>query len=168
MKKDFLTPKMISRIAIFIALSVVGAYIKFPSPTGTVAMDSSPGYFGALAFGYIPGAIIISLGHIATAFSTGFPLGTLHILVAVFMAIAGLLFRFGYKLAGKVTDNEVAKLTVACLLGAGFNSITGILEAPIIGWGMAIGLTPSLAVASFANAIVAGIAYGIVKRAEIL
>ncbi|RLG11243.1 MAG: alpha-ribazole transporter, partial [Thaumarchaeota archaeon] len=56
----FFTARRVARMAIFIALSVVGAFIKFPSPTGTVAMDSCPGFFSALTWGYIEGAIVIA------------------------------------------------------------------------------------------------------------
>ncbi|MGI6424678.1 MAG: hypothetical protein ACOX2A_05490 [Tepidanaerobacteraceae bacterium] len=38
-------------MGMFIALSIVGAFIKIPSPTGTVALDSAPGYTAALLLG---------------------------------------------------------------------------------------------------------------------
>ena len=57
-KKEFWTVKRIARVAILIALSGVGALIKIPSPTGTVALDSAPGYFTAVAFGPVEGMIV--------------------------------------------------------------------------------------------------------------
>lgn len=61
-RQKFFTVKRVARMAIFTALSVVGAFIKIPSPIGTVAMDSCPGYFSALAWGYREGGIVIALG----------------------------------------------------------------------------------------------------------
>lgn len=57
-KKVYFTPKRIARVAILVALSAVGAFIKLPSPTGTVALDSAPGFVAAAAFGPGEGAKI--------------------------------------------------------------------------------------------------------------
>src|SRR5688500_8718746 len=93
MKKNFWSPKRVARIAILIALSGVGALIKIPSPTGTVALDSAPGYFTAAAFGPLEGGLVAGLGHLFTAATTGFPLGIpMHLLVGVEQAIWALLF----------------------------------------------------------------------------
>lgn len=164
-RKVFFTARRIARMAIFIALSVVGAFIKIPSPTGTVAMDSCPGFFSALAWGYLEGGIVIALGHIATAASVGFPLGILHILIAILMVIAAALFRFG----GTVLPKKWGiNLIVAILLGGTFNGLMALIMTPILGWGLAIAITPSLLVASYVNTIVAAIAYGIVSKAKLL
>ena len=77
-----------ARLAIFSALSVVGSLIKIPSPVGSLAFDSFPGFFVALLFGPAEGALVSGLGHIATAATSGFPLGILHIPIAIGMALA--------------------------------------------------------------------------------
>ncbi|MCG8616904.1 MAG: ECF transporter S component, partial [Desulfobacterales bacterium] len=59
--------KEVAFTAIFIALSAVGAMIKIPSPVGTIGLDSGPGYFCGLAFGYRTGSLVIFIGHLLTA-----------------------------------------------------------------------------------------------------
>ncbi len=87
-KNEFWSPKRAARMAILIALSGVGALVKIPSPTGTVALDSAPGYFAAIAFGAIEGPIVAVIGHIFTALTTGFPLGfPVHLYIAVQMGV---------------------------------------------------------------------------------
>lgn len=75
---DELTPsvmnvRQIARIGVFIALSAVGAMIKRPSPVGTIGLDAAPGFFCALAFGYVEGAAVIAIGHLLTSAVLGFP-----------------------------------------------------------------------------------------------
>jgi uncharacterized membrane protein len=161
-RQKFFTVKRVARMAIFTALSVVGAFIKIPSPIGTVAMDSCPGYFSALAWGYREGGIVIALGHLATATSVGFPLGALHVLIAILMSIAAILFRFSATMTPKKWS---ANLVIAVLVGGTFNGLMALIIAPLIGLGLAIAITPSLLVASYANTIVAAIAYRIVSKA---
>ena len=72
-RKEYFTPRRIARMSILIAISAVGALIKVPSPTGTVALDSCTGYFSAVTFGWGEGSIVAGLGHLLTAFTTGFP-----------------------------------------------------------------------------------------------
>jgi hypothetical protein len=164
-RKGFFTARRIARMAIFIALSVVGAFIKIPSPTGTVAMDSCPGYFSALAWGYREGGIVIALGHLATAATVGFPLGVLHLLIAVLMIVAAILFRFG----GTVVPRKWGiNLVAAVLLGGTFNGLMALIMAPLLGWGLAIALTPSLLVASYIDTAISAIAYSIVSKAKII
>jgi hypothetical protein len=164
-QKGFFTARRIARIAIFTALSVVGAFIKIPSPTGTVALDSVPGYFSALAWGYREGGIVIALGHLATAASVGFPLGALHFLIAVLMIVAAILFRFGGTVAPKKWG---INLVAAVLLGGTFNGLMALMMAPLLGLGLAIALTPSLLVASYIDTAIAAIAYSIASKSKIL
>jgi hypothetical protein len=164
-KTRFWTPKRVARVAIFIALSVVGSLIKIPSPTGTVAMDSSPGFFSALAWGYVEGAIVIAFGHLATAASVGFPLGVLHLLIAGLMIVAATLFRL---FATKLPKNGKVNLIIAVIVAATFNGLEAIMIAPLIGLGLAIALTPSLLVASFVDVIVPAVLYETVSRAKIV
>lgn len=145
----------IARIAIFTSLAVIGSFIKIPSPIGTVALDSLPGYFSVLAFGYIDGAIIAALGHIATSANVGFPLGFLHIPVALFMMVSTALLKASYDHIG---------LVVGVIIAATFNGLGGFLFSPFLGFGLAVALTPSLMAASYINVIVASIIFQAVKR----
>ncbi|MEM1545917.1 MAG: ECF transporter S component [Candidatus Methanomethylicia archaeon] len=147
----------IARIAIFTSLAVIGSFIKIPSPTGTVALDSLPGYFSILAFGYIEGVVIAALGHIATSMNAGFPLGFLHILIALFMMGATSLLKLSY-------DYLPKGLVIGTIIAATFNGLGGFLFSPFFGLGLAVALTPSLMVASYVNVILASIIFQSIKR----
>jgi len=156
-RRPFWTPLRIARMAIFIALSYIGALIKIPSPTGTVAMDSCPGYFSALAWGYIEGAIVISLGHIFTAASVGFPLGLpMHLLIAIQMALWAMVLRF---LAHKV--HWIAGIIVTAFCNS---VVSGAVAGMIISWGLFWAILPSLIFASFINIVVATVAWLTIKK----
>jgi uncharacterized membrane protein len=79
----------VARISVFCALSVIGSFIHFPGPIQTVAFDSAPGFFVALYFGAFDGAVVMGIGHVATSIVNGFPLGALHIPIALDLALAG-------------------------------------------------------------------------------
>ncbi|KQU17790.1 hypothetical protein ASG65_26090 [Bacillus sp. Leaf13] len=85
--------RKISTIAIFIALSAVGAMIKVPSPIGSMALDSFPALLAAVILGPVSGAIVAGLGHIISAFIGGMTLGPFHFLIMVEMAV--LVWMFG-------------------------------------------------------------------------
>jgi len=145
-------------MAIFIALSYVGALIKIPSPTGTVAMDSCPGYFSALAWGYAEGAIVIALGHIFTAATVGFPLGIpMHLLIAAEMAIWAAVLRFTtYKI------HWVAGIAAATFC----NGVLGaLITGVVVSWGLFWALLPFLVVASLIDITIAVIVWLIVSKA---
>ncbi len=144
----FLEPVRVARMAILIALSVVGALIKIPSPTGTVALDAVPAYFAALAFHPLEGGIIGAIGHIITAMTTGFPLGVpLHLLVAAEMVV--FVWVFGY-LARRV--NVIVAAVVAVILN-GF--VGALLTIPIAGTGLFAALVLPLTVTTIITVILA-------------
>lgn len=87
--------KIIVLMGLFIALSFVGANIKVPSPTGTVAFDSAPGFLAALFLGPIYGAITAALGHIFTSLFAGFPLSfPIHLYIALQMAVFAAIYSY--------------------------------------------------------------------------
>jgi hypothetical protein len=93
--------KRLVLLSLMAALSAVGAYVIIPSPVGTVALDSAPGYLASLLFGGISGGVVLLLGHLISAVKSGFPLGIIHLLIAVLMGgvWAGLcLFKYCNKL----------------------------------------------------------------------
>jgi len=97
-------------IALFIALSYGGSYIKI---FGSIAFDSFPGFLAALLLGPIHGAIIGFLGHLFTALTSGFPLSIpLHMVIAASMAITMLVFGYSYKaLINKVSQTSTIIIT---------------------------------------------------------
>lgn len=154
-KGNYSKTRLVSEIALFSALSGVGAMIPVPSPVGSVALDSFPGYFMALWRGSLSGALVCAIGHLLSALRAGFPLGYLHVPVALLMA-----------LVGATTAVVKRKMCVIAGLAAGISMNTAgvVLAVPTMGWEILPILTPILFVASLINAAVAGIIYGAIKR----
>lgn len=161
LQKSVWNVKRISIIAIFIALSAVGALIKIPSPVGTVGLDSAPGYFSALAFGGIEGALVIAMGHMLSSAVVGFPLSIpVHIFIAVQMALWALAFRWVNKKFGLI-----AASIVAIFLNGVVGSFTMLLMG---GMGAVLGLMPFLVVGSALNVIVAAVSYKAIKGSKLI
>ncbi|NLW21911.1 MAG: ECF transporter S component [Tissierellia bacterium] len=141
--------KTLAMVAMLIALSAIGALIKV---FNTVAFDSMPGYFAALYLGGGYGAMVISLGHLLTAITSGFPLGiTIHIYIAIQMAVYAYLFRLFYK-----RFNPYVGIIVGTLLNG---PISALLYVPLFGWGFFVGWSLPLTIASFANILLASLVY---------
>lgn len=81
-------------VGVFSALSVVGGFIKLPSPVGSIALDSAAGFFVAAYYSPPLGALVGAVGHIGSAATAGMPLGPLHAVVSGSMAV--ICFLFGY------------------------------------------------------------------------
>lgn len=159
--RAFWTPRRVARMAIFIALAAVGALIKIPSPTGTVALDAAPGYFSAISFGWLEGGIVSLFGHLLTAATTGFPLGIpIHILVGFEQFVWATAYWF---------VKEKVNLWLGAVVATFLNGVVGALTAILIGGvGLFVALLPGLVLASAINAFLAAIAYLIVKRSGII
>jgi uncharacterized membrane protein len=148
------TPKTyrLARIAVFSALSVVGSFIHPPSPIQTVAFDSSPGVFAALYFGVADGALVSGIGHIVTSIINGFPLGILHLPIALGMAAAGAAMGFINRLSRRA-------YFAAVLTGVAINTSLVVVVVPVLGWAAALSFLPFLLLASVLNALIAALAY---------
>jgi len=160
-KKEFFTPKRIARISILIAISAVGSFIKVPSPTGTVALDSCTGYFSAAAFGWIEGSLVAGIGHLLSAFTAGFPLSLpVHLYIAVQMSVWVSIFWY---IADRFNLITAAIVAIFC---------NGVLSAfliiPFGGMGMATALLLPLVVGSAVNVFIASVAYKIVKKSNLI
>ncbi len=148
------------RIGIFVALSVVGAFLKIPSPTGTVALDSAPGYFCAAAFGGGEAALVIALGHLASSLIAGFPLTLpIHLLIAVQMAAYAYLFGFLLR-----KSNAYMAVTLTTLANGIFAPLTMV---PFYGWGFFLGMLLPLLVGSLVNVLLAYLVFTRVKKAGV-
>lgn len=87
--------KKITLMALLIALSAVGSYITIFM---SIALDSLPGFFAALAMGPLAGGLVGGLGHFLTALVHGFPLGLpTHLLLMAMMFLACFVLGFYYK-----------------------------------------------------------------------
>lgn len=88
-----------------ICLSLFGSMVRLPLPTGQVALETFPGYFTALTFGWLDGALVAGISHFLVASSNGFPLGIwLHLLAGVQMAVWAVCFWFFSKKVGLLTS----------------------------------------------------------------
>jgi uncharacterized membrane protein len=143
----------LARISVFSALSVIGSFIHPPSPIQTVAFDSSPGFFAALYFGATDGALISGIGHIVTSVVNGFPLGILHLPIALGMGAAGAAMGFINRISRR------AGLIPAIVAGIAINTGLVVVVVPALGWGAAFSFFPFLLLAASLNGVVAGLAY---------
>lgn len=161
LKSNVLSVKRVAYIAIFIALSAVGAMIKIPSPVGTIGLDSAPGYFCALAFGYVEGISVIFIGHLLTSGIIGFPLGLpLHIFIGVQMVLWAIGFRWVTQKFGLIPG-----AVVAVLLNGVVSSFTMFFVG---GMGAVLGIMPFLIAGSLINVVVAAVAYKGVRASKLI
>lgn len=164
MKKKFITTKMTVLLGLFIAMSVIGAYIKIPNPiTNSIALDSLPAYLGTLILGGVPGAIIAFLGHMISAATGGFPLTLpIHLFVGLEMSLIMLIFSY---VARRI--NALA----ASVIGLILNGICAPASLIIIpGFGIAaftLSLVPLL-VASAINILVSSLIYQAIRNIKIV
>lgn len=150
-----MTLRNLSMAGLFIALSLLGANVKFWG--NTIALDSAPGFLAALLLGSGYGGFVGAAGHIFSALISGMPLSpVVHMITAVSMAVVMMLHGF---LARKFGNSLVAIFTrgiVAILM----NSVIATLPLiPILDWGMIVSLWVPLAIATTANVLIAEFAY---------
>ena len=141
--------KNIAILAVFIGFSVIGAMIKIPAVIGSIALDSFPALIAAIILGPVGGAIVAAIGHLMSAMVAGFPLGPMHLIIALEMAIILLLFGFVYKKGKKLGSYLLFIVCNGFLAGVPFIFILGIV--------FYIGTLPSLVVGTLINAIAAAL-----------
>ena len=150
-------PLRVARISAFSALAVLGSFIHLPGPVQTVSFDSAPGFFAALMFGPIEGALVLGIGHLATATVNGLPLGLVHVPVALGLAVASAI-------VGIVNRTRVRlKTFLALALGVAINVGLIVLAVPVLGWAATLLFAPFLTFAAIVNALAAGFAFIAVK-----
>ena len=147
--------KLLTRLALLVALSAVAAYVPLPSPTGTVALDSAPGYFAVLLFGGYKGAIVLALGHIFSSLKTAFPLGALHLLIAILMGGCGIAF----SLLKKKLNIIISSVITILLNGV----VLPLILIPILGYGFFVAMLLPLLTGSLLNVFVAVVLYRLLK-----
>jgi uncharacterized membrane protein len=142
--------RMLSLLALFSALSAVGAAIKIPSIVGSVAFDVFPALLAAALLGSGAGAIVGALGHLLSALISGFPLGPMHVLIAIEMALLVFLFGVLYRKNKKIT---------AGILFIILNTVAAPLPFIILmSKAFYVALVPSLLIGSLVNTIIAIVA----------
>jgi uncharacterized membrane protein len=147
----------LARISVLSSLCVIGSFIHPPSPVQTVAFDSSPGFFAALYFGALDGALVSGIGHIITSIVNGFPLGILHLPIALGMTIVGGMMGLVNQVNGRWG------YLVAVPFGIAINCGLVVVLVPTFGLGAALGFLPFLLIAASLNGLVAALAYVAVR-----
>ncbi|MEC1521173.1 ECF transporter S component [Neobacillus niacini] len=139
--------RMLSLLALFSALSAVGAAIKIPAIVGSVAFDVFPALLAAALLGSGAGAIVGALGHLLSALISGFPLGPMHLLIAIEMALLVYIFGVLYKKNKKSTASILFVLANTFAAPLPFIIIMNIA--------FYIALVPSLLIGSIINTVIA-------------
>lgn len=120
-----LTLKNMTLCAMFIALSVAGAFIK---PFGnSIAFDSLPAFLAASVMGPFFGAIVGLFGHIISAALSGFALTLpIHIIIAIEMAIVMSVYGFMAQKTNIIVSGIVAVLLNGVAATAVFILVPGM------------------------------------------
>lgn len=83
--------------AMVAAICAVGAFIKIPSFVSTAALDSAPAFLSVVFLSPVLAGVAGMVGHFITALTSGFPLGPLHIIIAVEMFVVVWIFGVMHK-----------------------------------------------------------------------
>lgn len=84
--------RLLTLAAMFAALSAIGALIKIPVGIGSAALDTVPTLISALFLPPIYAGSASLVGHLVSSLSAGFPLGPLHIIIALEMFVILFIF----------------------------------------------------------------------------
>jgi uncharacterized membrane protein len=155
MKKEFMKVRILVLLAMFIAISFLGANIKVIE---SIAFDSMAGFLGSLILGPVYGALIGAAGHFLTAVTSGFPKSIpVHLIVMFDMALTMYVYGVLYRVLSKRNN-----LLAAVIAGAAAVVINGpvalLMVVPITGVGI-LTLTPVLSLVAFLNVLVASLVY---------
>ncbi|KAF0994703.1 ECF transporter S component [Geobacillus sp. TFV-3] len=143
-------------IAVCLALSVIGSFIKLPTFVGSIALDSAPALVAAAVLGPRAGAAVAGLGHLVSALIGGFPLGPVHWFVALEMAGLGALFAVLHRRGWKISS------AVVFFIGNAF--LAPLPLAVSFGWPFVFAVIPPLSAAAAVNVLIAAAIMPVVVR----
>ncbi|SCX68085.1 ECF transporter S component [Lysinibacillus fusiformis] len=83
--------------AMVAAICAVGAAIKVPAFISTAALDSAPAFLGVVFLSPLLAGVAGLIGHFISALTAGFPLGPLHVIIAIEMFIVVWIFGVMHK-----------------------------------------------------------------------
>lgn len=150
--------KKLTFTAIILALCIIGANIKL---MGSVALDSFPAFFGAVALGPVAGAFLGLFGHLFSAMLSGFPLTLpVHLIIGfcmmITMAVYGFIRRGGRSM-------EWQYIILSDVVGYILNvPLELVLLYPILKQTVYVYFVP-LTIASIVNIIIAEVVYILLK-----
>lgn len=139
-------------LALLITLSVVLSYVKIFS---SIAFDSAPAFLASLLIGPVSGLIVGVIGHAATAMTSGFPFGMIHLLLMFFMGLC--MYAFGWFAARyKGKDLTYQAFIAPCFWAYLLNVVIPLTcLGPLLSWPTVMGLFIPLSLATLANLLVA-------------
>lgn len=151
--------KQLVLVSFLIALTIIGGHVKF---FGSIALDFAPAMVGALLLGPILGMFLAFSGHILSALIAGFPLTLpVHLIIGLMMALTLLVY-------GRIRLNDKKKVSLIIfsdMMVFVFNVVIAQLPLiPILGLPILISITPTLAIASIINIIVAEFVYNYIPE----
>jgi uncharacterized membrane protein len=143
--------------SMLIAISLIGSLIKIQ---GSIALDSMAGFFSALFLGPAYGALVASIGHVLTAFTSGFPLTLpIHVIITLQMGLFAYIFGVVYRKSNGI----LACIAAIILNGIGavliLVPVTAWLKLPLHGWTFFYAMVGLLSLTSAVNVILAYIIY---------
>ncbi|MDN4525758.1 ECF transporter S component [Fictibacillus fluitans] len=139
--------KQLALFTAFVSLAAAGSFIKIPSPAGSVAFDSMPALAAAALMSPWSGVAVACFGHLLSAGLAGFPLGPLHVMVAVQMGLLAFFYGVLYR------RNAKRAATLMFVIGNGI--LAPLCFWPVLGKAVVIGLIPSLLAAAVLNGLTA-------------
>ncbi|AJK88173.1 MULTISPECIES: ECF transporter S component [Lysinibacillus] len=83
--------------AMVAAICAVGAAIKVPAFISTAALDSAPAFLGVVFLSPLLAGVAGLIGHFISALTAGFPLGPLHVIIAIEMFTVVWIFGVMHK-----------------------------------------------------------------------
>ncbi len=159
-------------MAMFIAISAIGSVIVVQ---GTIAFDSMAAFLGALVLGPVYGGVIGIIGHMLTAYLSGFPLTLpVHFLVGGMMFVSCWSFGWVYRWSEKLFNFQVSGIVgvfVAVLLNGPISlALVSLYMQSFVGVpfkAFFIPMFPALTLAAAVNVILAIVVYKALKRARV-
>lgn len=142
--------------ALVAAICVIGSFIKVPGFITTAALDSAPAFISVAFLPPLYSGFAASLGHLATALTSGFPSGPFHILIAFEMLIITYVFNVLHKKGFKIMK------WVVLIVGNGV--LSAIPFYFLISPAFFIGAVPSLLIATIINAVITMIALPVMEK----
>ena len=174
-QKTFFTPKRMARMAVLIAMSGVGAFVKIPTPTGDMGIDSAPGYFAGMVknWDWKEAQIIGIFARLLAAAVVGFPLGLpIQILWGIFlggcMGVHTRLTRLKFGVIPAVVVATLINGVYFSLICIPSSFIIAGNSTPAAAFGAGIAGIVGLCVASALASSIGAAAYGILSKTNIV
>ena len=157
-KEEGWTTRIVAKIAILAAVAAAGGMITIPGPATSIRLDSLAGYFGALMFGWQVGGVVAAFGTFFANLMSGFSgWAALVPYYMVNMALAATCFGIATKKWGRIAG---------LIVGTFVNTLCILPWLVMLGWQMMITTLIPQILGSFANCLLAVIAYTAIAAAQ--